>query len=93
MFDKSPLKMKGKRIMNKATYKITTESGHNNVWTFTEHHNDGDYGNGNYISVVRGANELIAYVDVRYQKYVFESFCISYIKQYFGDNLLKYERV
>lgn len=80
--------------MKKATYKITTENGKTRTFVFDEHHNEGDYGNGNYISVVRVEDdELIAYIDMRYQKYVFESFCISYIKQYFGDNLLSFERV
>jgi hypothetical protein len=79
--------------MKTATYEIKTESGHNQRWTFEELHSDDDYGNGNYISVIRNDNECIAYVDMRYCKYVFESFCISYIKQYFGDNLLSFERV
>lgn len=79
--------------MKKATYEIKTENGNTRQFTFTEYHSDGDYGNGNYISVVRGDGEVIAYVDMRYQKYVFETFCESYIKMYFGDNLLRYEKV
>lgn len=80
--------------MKTATYKITTENGKTRTFVFDELHNAFDYGNGNYISVVRVEDEeLIAYIDMRYCKYVFESFCISYIKQYFGDNLLSFERV
>lgn len=75
--------------MKKATYEIITESGNTYRFTFQEHHHEDTYGNGNYISVICN-KELLAYVDVRYIKYVFNSFCESYIKQYYGENLFKY---
>ena len=79
-------------VTQEAIYKITTENGNARVWEFKEHHANDTYGNGNYISIVN-ADELIAYVDMRYIKYHFESFCESYIKQYFGENLLCFRKV
>lgn len=75
-----------------ATYHITTTNGREQTWIFTEYTDPADYGNGTYISVVRD-NECLAYADMRYTHYVFTSFCVSYLRQWFGDNLLKVERV
>lgn len=77
--------------MKQATYLITTEKMATQIWHFTEVHNEGDYGNGNYIAVTRG-DELIAYLDMRYAKYVFGTVCENYIRDYFGTNLYSYER-
>lgn len=74
-----------------AIYKVTTTNGTSKILEFTEHHTDTDYGNGNYITVVNiDTDEILAYVDMRYQNYVFKTFCESYIKQYYGENLLTY---
>ena len=77
--------------MKHATYLITTENGVSRTWNFTEVHSEGDYGNGNYIVVTRG-EEVIAYLDMRYAKYVFGTVCENYIRDYFGTNLYSYER-
>lgn len=74
-----------------ANYLITTENGVSRTWSFTEIHHEDDYGNGNYIAVMYG-EELIAYLDMRYAKYVFGTVCENYIRDYFGTNLLMYER-
>ncbi len=78
--------------MKKAIYKITTENGNTYTFTFEECYHEETYGNGNYIAIYIG-KELTAYVDMRYTKYVFETFCASYIRQYYGENLLSFERV
>ena len=78
----------------KATYEITTVNGKTRRFEFTEHHSEGDYGNGNYISVLRlEDDELLAYLDMRYEKYNFESACLNYIRSYFSTNLLTYTKI
>ena len=79
--------------MNTATYHITTATGYETRFTFAEHHRDDDYGNGNYISVTRGERERIGLLDMRYEKYDFETACESFIKRYFGVMLRTYERI
>lgn len=80
--------------MNKATYKVTTTNGSSRTLEFEEHHTEDNYGNGNYISVLRvDDGEILSYVDMRYQNYIFETFCESYIRQYYGENLLTYEHI
>lgn len=80
--------------MNKASYKVTTTNGVTRTLKFEEHHQKDTYGNGKYISVSRvDDDEIIAYVDMRYQNYVFETFCENYIKDYYGTNLLTYEHI
>ena len=76
--------------MKKALYQVKTETGNTYFWQFIEQHNENDYGNGNYISIVVN-DDLLSYVDMRYQKYAFETFCEKYIKDYYGDNLWKYK--
>ena len=78
--------------MNKHEYKVTTTQGHEQKWVFIEYHDENDYGNGNYIAIERD-DECIAYVDMRYTRYVFTSFCTSYLRQWFGDNLVTIERL
>lgn len=78
--------------MKKAIYNVTTEDGQIYTLKFEEIHHENTYGNGNYIVVVSG-KEVIAYIDVRYIHYVFETFCENYIKGYYGDNLFTFKRV
>lgn len=81
-------------LITMASYKVTTNNGVTRTLAFTEHHTENNYGNGNHITVVNvDADEIIAYVDMRYQNYVFETFCENYIKNYYGTNLLTYEHI
>ena len=80
--------------MNKATYKVTTTYGTERTLEFREHYHENNYGNGKFITVLRvDDDEMIAYVDMRYRNYVFETFCENYIKDYYGTNLFTYKRI
>lgn len=81
-------------VTNKSIYNVQTEDGKVRQIGFTEYYDATDYGNGKYISAVNlTENEVYAYMDMRYLKYVFKTICENYIKQYYGDNLLKFEVV
>lgn len=69
---------------------VVCENSHIYIWEFYRHINSNDYGNGTYITVIK-ENEIEAYVDMRYTKYNFKSWIISYLRQYYGDRLLKLE--
>ena len=71
--------------MKRTTIKVTLTNHKEQLLTFTEHHNDNDYGNGNYISLERNGDSV--YLDVRYIfPYVFMNVCFDYIKEYYGAN-------
>jgi hypothetical protein len=79
--------------MKEALIICTLNNGKHSTWVFNEIHSENDYGNGNYISIVRGTHHE-AYVDVRYSKtYNFKSWCENYIRMYYGVNLDKYATI
>ena len=69
---------------------VGCENSRTDVWEFYRHKNEEDYGNGTYITVIRN-NELEAYVDMRYTKYEYISWIISYIRMYYGEKILTFE--
>lgn len=73
-------------------YLIETKCNHMLRWRFEEVQHKSEYGNGKYVIIVNlDTHELVAYVDVRYDKdYDFGTFCARYIKDYFGSNLKTY---
>ena len=73
--------------------KVKAINGNEYTWKFTEYEKDTtDYGNGIYIGVsINGERSLI---DARYiVEYNFVNVCETYIKNYYGKNLVSYEVV
>lgn len=78
---------------NKLQYKVTCESGNSYTWNFTEHlpkENEKYYGNGIYISAECGHYN---WIDCRYMKYNFRTICENWLKNWYGENLLKFEQI
>ena len=76
--------------MNKAIYKVTTTDGLSRTLIFEEH--PPKYNFGNHITISRD-DEMISFIDMGYQNYVFETFCENYIRQYYGKTLLTYDHI
>ena len=74
--------------MKEATYTVLAKSGKEYKWSFTECTPDpGDYGNGIYISIRYPSGDCTL-LDCRYAKsYDFDKACVSYLLNYYGDNL------
>ena len=71
----------------KASYTVTTKNGNTYNWSFTEHKDDTDYGNGVYISIIAPSGDAFM-LDCRYNTdYKFHKACVDYLLTYYGDNL------
>ena len=73
--------------MNKTKkFTVTAKSGNTYTWTFTEHKNEGDYGNGIYIGIETPSKDHHS-LDCRYMiDYTFHKVCVDYLVRWYGDN-------
>ena len=75
--------------MKTATFKVTAINGKEYIWKFRECEPDiHDYGNGIYIDVKTPSKDY-QMIDCRYATdYNFEKACISYLLNWYGENLV-----
>ncbi len=77
----------------KATYTVEAISGKTYTYKFEEGKSENDYGNGIYIGVERPSGDFTS-LDCRYiGEYDFITICESYLKEYYGANLVSLRRV
>ena len=70
----------------KATYTVTAKNGQVYKWSFTEHKDESDYGNGVYIHIDFPSGDTTL-LDCRYMiGYKFHKACVEYLLNYYGDN-------
>ena len=80
--------------MKKQRYKVTTESGSERMLLFTEIKHADTFGSGMYIGVENFRTGEFNSIDCRYmQKYNFETICENWIKDYYGDHLVTFEKI
>lgn len=72
-------------------YLVTTEDKEQRVIKFLELDHPNHYGNGKLIYIQNLKTKDNNVIDVRYQKYNFQTICENWIKDYYGENLLFYE--